>query len=233
MRRLSIVRHATAQERDKGVPDFERALVKKGEKEAGAVARHLVSKHGAPDLMISGYANRAIETAHLFAGAFRYPRQKILLRESFYGPAKAEDLAGEIRKQPDKCRSLMLVGHDPVFSELAALLVKDFHGTIPKAGVVVADFSVDRWQDVAAGSGRLIEFTGPARIKEQKKRARHDLETKLAQTVAGVLAGIDGASARACHKEVRKSSKKLAKGFLKTMQEGRPARPTKPKPPAA
>jgi phosphohistidine phosphatase len=233
MRRLFIARHATAQERDKGVPDFERALVKKGEKEAGSVARHLVSKHGTPDLMISGYANRAIETAHLFAAAFRYPRQKILLRESFYGPVKAEDLAREIRKQSDKCRSLMLVGHDPVFSELASHLVKDFHGTIPKAGVVVAEFPVERWQDVAAGAGRLIEFTGPGRIKEQKKRERRDLEKKLAQTVASVLADIDGAAARACQEEVRKSSKKLAKGFLKTMQEGYPARAVKPKPPSA
>jgi phosphohistidine phosphatase len=213
--KLFIVRHATAQERGEALPDFERPLVKKGEKEAAAVARYLAARHPAPDLMISSFANRAIETAHLFAKAFRYPRQKILLREGFYGSTKIEDLAAEIRKQPDKARSLMLFGHDPAFSQLAAHLITGFQEVLPKAGVVVAEFPAKRWRDLESGSGRLVEFTAPARIKEQKKKARSDLETRLARSMEAVLARTNRAGARAFQEEIGKSARRVVKGFLK------------------
>jgi phosphohistidine phosphatase len=233
MLRIYIVRHATAQDRNEILPDFERPLVKKGEKEAAAVARYLVSKDAAPDLMISSFANRAIETAHLFAKAFRYPRQKILLREAFYGSTNIDDLVRDIRKQPDRCRSLMLFGHDPAFSQLAAHLVKEFRETIPKAGVVAAEFPVGRWRDVESGSGRLVLFTGPARLKEQKRQARDELETRLARSMQGALARFNRPGARAFQKEVRKSARRVVKGFLKTLNGRSPAGLRKQEPRAA
>jgi len=229
MLKIYIVRHATAQDRGEALPDFERSLVKKGEKEAAAVARYLAGTDAAPDLMISSFANRAIETAHLFAKALRYPRQKILLRDTFYGSTNVDDLVNEIRKQPDKYRSLMLFGHDPAFSQLAAHLVKDFREILPKAGVVAAEFPVGRWRDLESGSGRLVLFTGPARLKEQKRQARNDLETRLARNMEGVLARFNRTGARAYQKEIRKSARKVVKGFLKSLDGRAPARPPKPK----
>jgi phosphohistidine phosphatase len=229
MLRVYFVRHATAQDKGEALPDFERSLVKKGRKEAASVAEYLALKNAPPDLMISSFANRAIETAHLFARAFRYPRQKILLRDTFYGNTKIEELAQEILKQPDKYRSLMLFGHDPAFSQLAAHLIKDFRETIPKAGVVAAEFPARRWQDVAAGSGRLLEFTAPARLKEQKKQTRDDLETRLARNMAGSLARVNRPGARAFQKEIRKSARRIAKAFMKSLLERSRNRSPKPK----
>jgi len=229
MLKIFIVRHATAQDRVEPLPDIERSLVKKGEKEAVAVAKYLVTTDAAPDLMISSFANRAIETAHLFAKAFRYPRQKILLRDTFYGNTAVEGLVAEIRKQPDGYRSLMLFGHDPAFSELAAHLVQGFRETIPKAGVVAAEFPVDRWRDVEGGSGRLVLFTGPARLKEQKKQARSDLEIRLARSMEGVLARVNRPGARAFQEEIRRSARKVVKGFLRALNGRSPAGPRKPK----
>jgi phosphohistidine phosphatase len=233
MLRIYIVRHATAQDKGETLPDFERSLIKRGEKEAAAVAEHLALKYPAPDLMISSFANRAIETAHLFAKVLRYPRQRILLRDTFYGDAKIEDLAGVIRKQPDKFKSLMLFGHDPAFSQLAADLVEGFHEIIPKAGVVVADIPFGHWQDVTSRGGRLVEFTGPAQIKEEKKRARSDLESRLARSMKGVLARVDRKGAAAFEKEIRKSAHRIVKGFLKTLTVRGPGRKITGKRPTA
>jgi phosphohistidine phosphatase len=224
MLRIYLVRHATAQDKGETLPDFERSLVKKGEKEAMAIAKHLALRHAAPDLMISSFANRAIETAHIFAKALGYSAQRILLRDTFYGNTDVEELAKEIRKQPDKYRSLMLFGHDPAFSQLAAHLIKGFRETLPKAGVVAAEFPVHRWQDVESGMGRLLEFTGPARLKEQMKNTRSDLETDLTQNVQGVLARISRTGARAFQKETRQSARKIVKAFLRTLDEKSPAR---------
>jgi phosphohistidine phosphatase len=227
-----MVRHATAQDRGEGLPDFERSLVKKGEKEAKAIARHLAQIYAIPDLMISSFANRAIETAHLFAKAFGYPPRKILLRDTFYGNTAAEALAGEIGKQPDKYHSLMLFGHDPAFSQLAAYLIKGFRETIPKAGVVAADFAIDRWADMKSGSGKLLEFTFPARLKEIKKQVRTDLETRLVRSLDGILSRTNKSAAAALKDEIRKSARKLVKQFIKNQQEGRQGRPRirKPRP---
>jgi len=230
MKTIFLVRHATAQDRGEGLPDFERPLVKKGEKEARAIARYLAQTYAVPDLMISSFANRAIETAHVFAKAFGYPPQKILLRDTFYGNTVPEALAGEIGRQPDKYRSLMLFGHDPAFSQLAAYLVKGFRETIPKAGVVAADFAIDRWEEMKSGSGKLLEFTFPARLKEMKKQVRSDLETRLVRSLDGILSRANGPAAAAMKDEIRKSARKLAKEFIKNQQEGRRGRPGNLKP---
>jgi hypothetical protein len=179
--------------------------------------------------MISSFANRAIETAHVFAKAFRYPRQKILLRDTFYGNTNIEQLTQEIRKQPDKYRSLMLFGHDPALSQLASHLIKDFREVLPKAGTAIAEFSVRRWRDIAPGTGRLVEFTAPARLKEQKKQARNDLEMRLARGMEAALARINRPCARAFQKEVRKSARRIAKAFMKSLLEKSPGVSAKPK----
>jgi len=207
-------------ERGTNLPDLERSLVKKGEKEAKAMARHLAERYPVPDLMISSFANRAIETAHVVAKAMGYPAQKILLRDSFYENTAVDSLADEIRRQPDNYRSLLLVGHDPAFSRLAAHFIKGFRETIPKAGVVIADFSIERWADLKARSGRLLEFTSPGRLKEERKHARSDLETQLAQNLNEILSRINKRAADALKDEIHKSARKIAKEFLKARGEG-------------
>ena len=230
MKRVFIIRHATAQDRGEGLPDFERSLVKKGEKEARASARHLAETYAIPDMMISSFANRAIETAHLFAKAFGYPPQKILLRETFYGNTAIDALAAEIGRQSDRHRSLMLFGHDPAFSLLAAYLVRGFHETIPKAGVVAADFAIDRWGDMKSGSGKLLEFTSPARLKEKKKQVRSDLETRLVRSMDGILSRANRPAAAALKNDIRKSARGIVKKFFKNQKAGRPGRPGNVKP---
>jgi phosphohistidine phosphatase len=225
MLRIYFVRHATAQDKGETLPDFERSLTKKGEKEAVAVARYLATTHPAPELLVSSFANRAIETAYLFAKAFRYPRQRILLRDTFYGNADAEDLVKEVRKQLDKYRSIMLFGHDPAFSRLASLLVKGFKEEIPKAGVVAADIPVRRWREIDAEMGRLVEFVSPDRLKILRRRTRTDLETRLARSIEGVLARSHRGGAHAYRKEARKAARKIAKSFLATLTERAPAWP--------
>ena len=221
MKRIYLVRHATAQDKGEGLPDLERSLTKKGEKEAKAIARHLAREYAVPDLMISSFANRAIETAHLTAKAFGYPPQKILLRDTFYGTTAIDALAGEIVKQPDRYRSLMLFGHDPAFSRLAAHLVKGFRQEIPKGGVVAADFPAERWADLKGGTGKLLEFISPARLKDEKKRARCDLEARLVRSWDGILGRVNKAVAADLKDEVRKSARKIAKEFLKSRKKTR------------
>ncbi len=225
MKRIYLVRHATAIEKGAGLPDFERPLTKKGEKEATAIARHLARRYPVPDLMISSFANRAIDTAHLIAKGFGYPSLKILLRDTFYGDAKIDDLVREIVREPDHYRSLLLVGHDPAFSRLAAHLIRGFRETIPKSGVVVADLAIDRWADLKAGSGRLLEFAFPDRLKEEARKVRSDLEARLVRSMDGILSRVNKPVAAAMKDDTRKSAQRIVKEFIKTRKKGFPAQP--------
>jgi phosphohistidine phosphatase len=215
MKRLYIVRHASAQEKGGPLPDFERSLIKKGEKEARASARHLALKYPAPDLMISSFANRAIETAHIFAETFGYPPRKILLRDSFYGDLSPDALLKVITAKPDKYQSLMLFGHDPAFSELAAKLIEGFSESIPKSGVVIADLPIESWAETGRSPGRLVEFTHPARIKDDRKKARGELDARLVRSMMGVLSRIDKTAAQSVGEDIRDCTRKIVKSFLK------------------
>jgi phosphohistidine phosphatase len=215
MKRLSIVRHATAQPKDGPVPDFERSLTKKGEKEAKTAARHLALKYPSPDLMISSFANRAIETAHIFAETFGYPPRKILLRDSFYGDLSPDAILKVITAKPDKYQSLMIFGHDPAFSELASRLIEGFEEAIPKSGVVMADFPVEKWSEIVKVPGCLVEYTHPARIKDDRKKARSELDARLVRSMMGVLSRIDKTAAQSVGEDIRDCSRKIVKSFLK------------------
>ena len=222
MKTVYLVRHATAVDKGDKLPDFERSLTAGGEKEAKFMARHVPRRKGTPALMVSSFANRAIETAHIFAKAMGYPARKILLKDTFYGDVKPEILVDEIRHLPDKCSSVMLFGHDPAFSALAAHFVKGFKEIIPKCGVAGIEFPSSSWAALRAGQGRLVFFSSPAQLKEEKKRLRGDLEARLVDGLEKILGDVSRPAAAAVKKNLRRAVQKLVKEFLKNLPAGPP-----------
>ena len=71
-------------------------------------------------------------------------------------------------------RTLLMIGHNPGFAELAHLLTG--HGDryaaarmgqkFPTCGLAVLDFAVDDWRDVTERGGRLDRFVTPASLGE-------------------------------------------------------------------
>ncbi len=62
---------------------------------------------------------------------------------------------------------LMLVGHNPGTSELAALLSvcrRTFADKFPTAGLAVFSLAIDDWTQASAGVGKLEAFVTPRRI---------------------------------------------------------------------
>lgn len=79
-------------------------------------------------------------------------------------------LLGLIRAAPDAARSVMLVGHNPGFEELAQALSGGsgraaneaaLTAGLPTAALVVLDFDVEKWNEVASGRGRLERLVTP------------------------------------------------------------------------
>ncbi len=218
MKKLILVRHAKAVSREVNLPDFRRTLVKKGMKNSENMADRLKMREMIPDLMISSPANRALETAHVFARALDYPVQKIVVNDILYSEMSPESLVQLIQKVEDKHESVMLFGHDPSFSDLASHLIKDFHEVIPKTGIVSIGFGKRNWKNIRKGDGQLIFFDYPKRISKAYKKMQMDLESGIARSIENRLKRVNKDSAQELDKMVLKSSRKIAREFVKIMK---------------
>ena len=178
MKTVIMVRHATAAAKGVDVDDYTRSLRKKGHKEARTMIRwYLENVGGKPDMMLSSPANRAIETARLFAKGLGYKSKKIIQDEALYGTATPEEFLNILNEIDDKHDSVMVFGHDPAFSEFAHYMVAEFDLLLPKCSVFGFSANRKKWKALKAGDGVLEFYDSPAGIKQRRK---HDKKGKAA-----------------------------------------------------
>jgi len=160
MKTLLLLRHGKAEASAPG-GDHERALKKKGRNDSASVGTHLASMGKVPDLVVSSDARRAEETARLAAEAAGY-KAHLKLEPDIYA-ADLDTLLDVVHKLPDKANSVLMVGHNPGFEELAAALASE--GTQPPhlatCGLAILEFSTDHWKSARPGSGHLAGVYNP------------------------------------------------------------------------
>ena len=162
---LYLARHAKSSWADPDLSDFERPLKKRGEKDAPMMGKILASKGVKPELIISSPAKRAITTAYILAEEIKYPKENIVTKEDIYAAATS-DLLEIIEQLDDSLKSVMLVGHNPSFTNLANYLTDDRFDNIPTCGVVAIGFDIARWDKIDKNSGKVIFFEYPKKYKE-------------------------------------------------------------------
>jgi phosphohistidine phosphatase len=109
---LILWRHADAED---GIPDEERKLTAKGEKQARRVAKWLTGRVPGDTLVLVSPARRAQQTAKAFSKDFK------TCPEAGTGtvPAALLKAAG----WPDRGGTVIVVGHQPVIGQTVALLL--------------------------------------------------------------------------------------------------------------
>lgn len=134
---LLLLRHADAGDPMAWTrPDAERPLSPKGHRQAARVARWLSEIGHPPDAIISSPKVRATETAAAVADAFG---MQVVDEPRLAGPLDVPILAAILHDAGNPARP-MLVGHDPDFSELAALLSGLMTLDMRKGALVRIDF---------------------------------------------------------------------------------------------
>ncbi|HEX8164304.1 MAG TPA: histidine phosphatase family protein [Beijerinckiaceae bacterium] len=172
MRRLMLLRHARAAPAD-GMADIDRPLSDRGREAVPRVAAHLSDEQLFPDLALVSTARRARETWDLAApGLGEVP---VRFEPRIY-EAPADRLLKVVREVEGGVRTLLMVGHNPGFEDLAKLLIG--HGDryafarmarrYPTAGLVVIDLPAEDWRDVGPGSGRLDRFVTPKSLGQDE-----------------------------------------------------------------
>jgi phosphohistidine phosphatase len=158
LRRLILLRHAHAQPQQSNQPDSARPLSPTGEAEADAAGRWLAAHGPLPQRVVVSTAERARATAERVLAQTGYIDQRN--DERIY-EASPGDLFEVLGAHAD-AESLMLVGHNPGFESLAALLStgqSGDHRGMPPAGIAVLDF--DDGAEIEPGTARLSAFWAP------------------------------------------------------------------------
>ena len=187
MKRLILVRHATAVDKGPEGSDFHRRLKKRGKREARVMADQVKALIALPDQMLSSPADRALETAGIFAEHFGLPAERVTLREELYGGLDAEEFLHIIQRFDDKASSVMIFGHDPSFTEFAGFMIPAFTDSIPKAGVLVMDIDRPRWKGVRQGDAQVVHFERPPAVDEQKRMDEDVLDRLVVAIRQGIL----------------------------------------------
>jgi len=123
-RDLFIMRHAKSDWNHEHISDFDRPLNKRGQRDAPAMAKWMLSEKLQPEFLIVSPALRAKQTATEIIEQLGIPDSSINYDKRLY-LASAETLLNVIRDTDNKINSLMLVGHNPGLENLALVLCKD------------------------------------------------------------------------------------------------------------
>lgn len=122
---LYLVRHAEAAERTESVGDAVRWLTQKGRTSMSTAAARLRKLHVRPGLIITSPLVRAVQTAELLAVEVG-SRAGLRADNRLSTDGSVEQLL-ELIRDNSTVDQLMLVGHEPLLSRLAASLLGRDH----------------------------------------------------------------------------------------------------------
>jgi phosphohistidine phosphatase len=155
--RLIVMRHGQAGELPGG-PDIERALTPQGRGDSAAAGAWLRDGGYRPDQVICSAARRARQTwQHVSEVLGSHPA---LATEQRVYRANAAELAEIVREVPDEVRTLMVVGHNPAFGELSAMLT-GAEMAFPAGAIAVIEV-VGGWAGLSPAGAELHASWTPA-----------------------------------------------------------------------
>lgn len=118
MKTLYLLRHAKSSWDDASLPDRDRPLEARGERDAARMSKRWSQGNKKPDLIMSSPAARSTTTAKVFAHDLDYKTRNIWIDDRLYDATEAS-LIAVIEALDDKLDRVMLVGHNPGLAELA------------------------------------------------------------------------------------------------------------------
>ena len=164
MKRLTLVRHSKSDWSLPGQQDWDRALNKRGQRDAPEMARRLRARKLKPDLILSSPAVRALATATIMARELKVAASIVRQDERLYlaGPA---DMLAVIRELGGSARHLMVFGHNPGITDFAnRLSAGDRIDNMPTSAVFTATFAIQDWSELDWGSGQDAQFDYPKNL---------------------------------------------------------------------
>lgn len=158
MLKLYLLRHAKSSWQQPNLSDFDRPLNDRGKRDLREMGRRLRARGASPRRIIASPAARTAATARAIADALDMQPGQVEYDQRLYlaGPDDILELLGE-RDEVE----LMLVGHNPGFTQLAGLLSGVSIDNMPTCSYAEIVFDAGSWSGIRHGLGKLLTFDWP------------------------------------------------------------------------
>lgn len=151
-KKLILLRHGKTEDLTSIQKDIDRQLVPEGLQEAIDVSKEL--KHHSIDKIISSIATRAYKTATIVANGINYLPADIQIMGELYNPELMQ-LLTIIKSLPITENNILLVGHNPGFSEISGMLTGESNIRLATCEYSIIEFSC-AWDQISFNSGNKI-----------------------------------------------------------------------------
>ncbi len=168
MKTIVLLRHGKSDWDAEYGHDHDRPLADRGKKGARKMGRFLSTAGLQPDHAITSSAVRARQTLAIAAEHGGWTGDASV-SEALYG-ATPETVVREINAAPEAASRVVVVGHEPTFSQTVSHLIGGGRIQIKTATVAVIDVDAATWSAVAAGRGVLTTLLSPGDLKPNKYR---------------------------------------------------------------
>ncbi len=160
MKTLILLRHAKSDWHSAAQSDFDRPLNPRGEKAAPLMGQRLAERGCSPARLICSPARRARQTAQKIAREIDYPERQIDYVEEIY-EASRRTLINLLHNLDDRDSEVLLIGHNPGFSELAAWLSPAAPDWLPTCGLLELELPINAWAQATEGCAELRCYDYP------------------------------------------------------------------------
>jgi phosphohistidine phosphatase len=166
MKHVYLLRHAKSSWDDASLADFDRPLAERGLSAAARMGENMKSQGLVPDAVLTSGAKRALETWDLVRPHLGDPVSRV--EDNLY-MASADLILSWLRMLPDDVASVLLIGHNPGFEELATRLAGDgkkkalkrMRNKYPTGALAVLRFDRETWSTITWGDAYLERFARP------------------------------------------------------------------------
>jgi len=156
MKNLILIRHAKSSW-EAPLHDKDRPLTSQGMQSA-----HLVSSNISSDLpktytIWSSTAERAMETALIFAQNINYPLESIVYNDELYtfDERKLEKI---IKLYSNGYDNIIIFGHNEAITNFVNKFGDIYIDNVPTAGYVHIEFGTDSWESISNGKTKKVLF---------------------------------------------------------------------------
>ena len=160
MKKLTLIRHAKSDWHSPVNSDFDRPLNGRGQKAAPLIGQRMAERGCVPDLLISSPAKRARQTAKKISEQIDYPETEIIFREEIY-EAGLNTLIDLINQLDDSNAEVILIGHNPGFSDLGQWLSTEAPDWLPTCGLLELEVPISDWAKITEDCATLLLYDYP------------------------------------------------------------------------
>jgi phosphohistidine phosphatase len=160
--RLILFRHGKSSWDDPALDDFRRPLAPRGLRDVPEMGRRLARRGELPERIVASTAVRALSTAGAVARELGYREDGIVAAPELY-LASTHTILEIIRRTPASVSTLMLIGHNPGFTEFANLVDEVSLDNLPTAGMLCIEFDAPGWSAIEPAHARLAWYDYPKR----------------------------------------------------------------------